>query len=327
MARQLLADPDFGLDINDIDRVTFAMRAAGIPYVWPRAWSIAVRDAGEAEEAASQQFDAWLRTFHDAGERRCGLASESSQGSLSIAVVAADVVADVVSPLPTIARTGQWLTLGVELLEPADDAKVLLQGPTGEPVFVPTNFSGSTVHARFPMARPGPWVVQVMASTETGPRPVAEAAIFVDQEPPQQWASSAAPGESVSPAGLDPAASLFTMLNRARTLEGRKALRRSPELDAVARAHVAAMLNVGHVGHDVGDGSPKRRLEAAGLNLALAGENVVHAADAQRAHRALWASPSHRSNMLHRGFRNVGIGVVLGPDRTVWACELFAALD
>jgi uncharacterized protein YkwD len=162
---------------------------------------------------------------------------------------------------------------------------------------------------------------------ETGPRPVIEAEVFVDEEPPKQLELRPAPGESASAQAGDSTEALYAMLNAARVEVGRKALARDPKLDELAREHATAMLAAGRVGHDVGDGSPKTRLENAGIFTALAGENVAHAADAVRAHRALWASPSHRTNILHRGFRNVGLGVVRGPDNTVWACELFAALD
>jgi uncharacterized protein YkwD len=327
VARQLLAEPGFGLDINDVDRVGFALRAAGAPYVWPRAWSLVVPHSSDEQMLVAERFDGWMRTFNDGGERRCGFASSISPQSSALAVLAVDVLADMVQPLPTQARTGQWLELRVRLLEPATDAKVLLQGPTGEPVFVPATLNAGEVRSRFPLASPGQWLIQVMATMQTGPRPVAEANVFVDQSPPNQPSSTPAPGESAKGLGSDPGEALLLMLNQARVEEGRRPLLRSPQLDQLALEHVRAMLQAGHIGHDLGAGSPKQRMESAGIYPSLAGENVVHAADVPRAHRALWASPSHRSNILHRGFRNVGIGALVGPDRTVWACELFAALD
>jgi uncharacterized protein YkwD len=52
---------------------------------------------------------------------------------------------------------------------------------------------------------------------------------------------------------------------------------------------------------------------------------VAHAADARHAHRTLWASPSHRSNLLESRFDAVGVGSATGSDQTVWVCEVFAA--
>jgi uncharacterized protein YkwD len=68
-------------------------------------------------------------------------------------------------------------------------------------------------------------------------------------------------------------------------------------------------------------------LSRAGLVPRLAGENVVRAADPKRAHRALWASPSHRTNLLHRGFTRWGLGVIVDEAGTLWICELFASKD
>jgi uncharacterized protein YkwD len=75
--------------------------------------------------------------------------------------------------------------------------------------------------------------------------------------------------------------------------------------------------------HDAGDGDLNQRLANAGLEL-RAGENVAHAGSAALAHRALWASPSHRENLLLPDFALVGIGVATDVDGTMWVCELFA---
>jgi uncharacterized protein YkwD len=53
------------------------------------------------------------------------------------------------------------------------------------------------------------------------------------------------------------------------------------------------------------------------------GENVAHALTLERAHRVLWASPSHRGNLLDRRFRDLGVGVARDSDGSVWVCQLF----
>ena len=83
------------------------------------------------------------------------------------------------------------------------------------------------------------------------------------------------------------------------------------------------MMRVRQVGHDVGDGDPKDRLERTGIFLPLVGENVAHAANVVLAHRALWSSPSHRDNLLQPRFDRVGIGVSSDPDGSVWVTQLF----
>ena len=326
VANRLAAHTAFGARPDDLDRITFGLRASGSPYVWPREWRLHDSEHLEAK-AVLGSFERWLESFKDEGERRCGVSVSYTGGQATYAAIVSDVVADLSRPLPTRVRTGQWLELRVKLLREASDAKVVLAGARHEPAFFPASIVHGEVLARFPIKAPGPWLIQVLASMDTGPRPVIDAQVFADMEPPKTLEWQAAPGESASSQGQDLAESLFTMLNAARVEEGRKPLSRDARLDRIANEHALAMLRAGHTGHDVGDGSTRMRLENAGIETALAAENVARAADTARAHRNLWASPSHRSNILHRGFRNVGLGVVRGPDNTVWACELFAALD
>ncbi len=326
VAERLARDSGFGSRPDDLDRLAFALRASGSPYVWPRAWRMPLNRRVSGDELLSH-FENWLQSFDDGGERRCGLATFRAGAGVTYAAVASDVVADLIEPLPTHARTGQWLSLKVKLLREASEAKVIVEGTRDEPAFIPASIVDGHVLARFPVMGPGPWTIQVLATMDTGPRPVIDAEVVADETPPKTLQWQEAPGESASSQGQSPAEALFAMLNAARREEGRKPLERDARLDRLATEHALAMLASGRIGHDVGDGSPKSRLENAGIFASLAGENVAHAADTVRTHRALWASPSHRSNILHRGFRNVGLAVVRGPDKTVWTCELFAALD
>ena len=327
VANRLAQDANFGSRPDDLDRLAFALRASGAPYVWPRAWSLVVPDGEANGTLVASRLQRWLGSFDDGGQRRCGLSSVRGENETTYAAVASDIVADLVKPLPTRVRTGQWLDLEVQLLREASESKVILEGARDEPQAVPASMVDNRVRARFPIPGPGPWLIQVLATMDTGPRPVVEVQVFADQEPPRDLEFLPAPGETSNQSNVEPTESLFLMLNAARLAEGRKALSRDLRLDQLAKEHAMAMLAAGHIGHDVGDGTPKARLENAGIFAALAGENVAHAADVIRTHRALWSSPSHRSNMLHRGFRNVGLSVIRAPDSTVWACELFAALE
>jgi uncharacterized protein YkwD len=84
------------------------------------------------------------------------------------------------------------------------------------------------------------------------------------------------------------------------------------------------MLRARMVGHDVGGGDPAARIKAAGIKAHLAGENVASAGSLEHAHRALWASPSHRGNLLLDKFTRVGVAVVRAPDGMVWVTEMFS---
>jgi uncharacterized protein YkwD len=53
------------------------------------------------------------------------------------------------------------------------------------------------------------------------------------------------------------------------------------------------------------------------------GENVGVAGSIEGAHQAFMNSPSHRANILDRGFNKVGTGVTRGPDGRVWVVHEF----
>lgn len=304
------------------DELAFHLRSAGDPHVWPRAWSIA--GAGLDPEDVGKRVRAWLAPWHTLGTRRCGIARASgADGNAVIAVVAVDALADL-SPLPTTARVGQWLTLDGTMLVPASGAKVVLLGPRGAPKTVPASLSGDRVHSAFAVDQPGGWMVQVLATVSTGPRPVLEATIWAGVTPPATFVSQPAPGESAAQGAKDDDDGMLRMINAARASEALGALTRDPVLDKVAKAHSEEMLKARMVGHDVGTGDPSVRLRAAGVTARVAGENVATASTLENAHRALWASPSHRGNMLLDQFTRVGVAVVRAPDGMVWVTEMFA---
>ena len=147
--------------------------------------------------------------------------------------------------------------------------------------------------------------------------------MHVGVSPPATYRASEAPGDRAGEDAPDALAAIERMINSARASEGLGALRRDRELDGLAEAHAAAMAKARLLGHDTGEGDPAVR--AAGIGVRIVAENVAHAASLPRAHRALWASPSHRDNILFERFDAVGVGVVRDTDGSFWVCELFAA--
>lgn len=306
----------------DVSELSFALRAEGSPYVWPRAWTL---EGGELQSAATvARLRGWLDSFGDGGERRCGLALAEAGERSVLAAVAVDALADL-EPLPIRMRAGSWVDFRARMLVPASDAKVIVAGPQGPPHAVPTELDGQRVRARFRADRPGPFVVQLLADVAGGPRPVLEAALYADHEPPTSFFGDAAPGEPSHPAAEgDLAGALLAMVNGARASAHSAPLTRDAALDVIAQRHAEVMLKARRVAHDAGDGLPTVRVEAAGLNVLAVGENVARALDLVRAHRALWASPAHRENLLQPRFDRIGIGIALDPDGSIWVCEVFA---
>jgi len=312
-----------GLPIPEIDDIELLQRASGEPHPWPRVWTAAVPPA---PEATLRKLDAWLAEQPAPERRRCGVASGvGADGRTVVAVVAIDALADL-APLPIRARTGQWLEVEARMRVHALGGKVIVLGPSGSPRSLPTAFDGVILRARFAADRPGEFAVQVIATVEGGPRPVLEASVFADTEPPSAPGDRTAPGEEAggTPAAGDDDDSIARMLSAARAAAGLRPLVRDRRLDAVARSHARRMATAHDLSHDAGDGGPVDRLHGAGLDALAIGENVAHAQALPLAHRALWASPSHRANLLGGEYDRVGVGVARDERGDAWVTESFA---
>lgn len=311
-----------GADLYGADELGFTLRAAGDPHVWPRAFSI----AGSAfeDDYLKKKLKGWMDGWSTLGVRRCGLSkSAKADGTTVFAVVAVDALADMTS-LPTTARVSQWITLEGKMLIPATAVKVVLLGPRGAPKTVIASLTKDKIKSTFSVDQAGQWLVQVLATVSTGPRPVLEALVFAGTTPPTKFTRATVPGEDAGKEIKDDAEAVLKMLNAARVAEGKPALTRDAALDKLAKTHSDEMAKAKMVGHDVGTGDPAARIKAAGIAAKIAGENVASAANPQSAHRALWASPSHRSNMLASEFARVGVAVVKDAEGRVWVTELFA---
>jgi hypothetical protein len=309
-----------GQAIPEPDEIATAQRATGEPHPWARAWVA----RGRAFDATwLGNLGAWLGPVDPRAQRRCGVASGSApDGAREVAVVVVDALADL-QPLPTRARPGQWLNVEARLWSHANGAAVVVVGPSGPPQTLLSSFDGVTLKARFAPDRPGEFAIQVLADVVGGPRPVLEAIVFAGIEPLREQDRSA-PGEDAAEGVPNDEEALARMIGGARTSVGLAPLARDSGLDVVARDHAIRMSQAHQLAHDVGDGDPTERLRLAGVDPRVSGENVAHAPTLAGAHRALWASPSHRSNLLRREFRLVGVGVVRDTRGEVWVVETFA---
>lgn len=325
VAQRLVLRKTLDLPYLDLDGLTFAQRASGEPHVWPRAWIVSGRAMDH--DSTVKRLTQWRATFHDIGERRCGIASgDAPDGTHVVAAIALDAAADLATALPTRTHVGSWLSVDAKMLVPATGAHVVLVGPGGEPHTITSSFDGTWVRARFAPDGVGAFTVQVVAEVATGPRPVLEAQTFADVEPPQQMPNLSAPGEAAAAGVTDKRVALASMVQSLRRTRGLPVLRRDARLDAVAAAHARRMKAAHTVGHDVGDGDPAERLQNAGLSAREAGENVAHAQTVLLAHRALWQSPSHRANLEHAAYDAFGIAVLDDADGSVWVAEVFARM-
>lgn len=106
--------------------------------------------------------------------------------------------------------------------------------------------------------------------------------------------------------------SLLRSINQARARHGVRPLRVGPALQRAARSHSQAVLRTGNFAH----GDWYQRLRRHGARGRTLGETIAWGVGTDGTADAIvrmWlASPSHRSTLLRRGFRHVGVGVATG---------------
>jgi uncharacterized protein YkwD len=328
VAARLLARRDRDRDPAEAERVVSLLRSNGEPHVRPRLVS--------AEWGVGARNDDAIRTRLSVARRattRCGVAlaraDEKAGESREVFVaVSVDALADLAA-LPVRARTGEWLAFDASIHVPAKSAKLVVLGPRGLPRTVPTALDPASgrVHARFALDHPGAFTVQLLGDLAGGPQPLLEARIFADVPPTNDDENGTpAPGEDADPGQEGVAGQLAQMTAALRRAEGMSALARDDRLDALAREHAAKMLDAGTIAHDVGEGDLVERLSSAGLSASVVGENVARARSAALVHRAFYASPSHRMNLLGAKYTHLGVGVALDGQGVLYACEVFATL-
>ena len=106
--------------------------------------------------------------------------------------------------------------------------------------------------------------------------------------------------------------SLLSVMNEARASNGLRPLRVDLRLEGAARQHSSRMLQVQSLFH----GNFAQRIRRAGVRAPRVGENLAWGSGPLAGARSIvnmWlASPEHRANLLHAGYRTVGVGVRSG---------------
>lgn len=106
---------------------------------------------------------------------------------------------------------------------------------------------------------------------------------------------------------------MLELVNKERASRGLNPLVMDEKLREVARAHSKDMFAKGYFSHKNLEGqSPFDRMDKAGVQYMVAGENLALAPDVEIAHNGLMNSPGHKRNILTPEFRKIGIGVIDG---------------
>ncbi|MFA5891819.1 MAG: CAP domain-containing protein [Actinomycetota bacterium] len=112
-------------------------------------------------------------------------------------------------------------------------------------------------------------------------------------------------------------AGFVTKINTARRASGLRALTAKSDLAAVARRHSADMAKAGTISHN-------KSLMSEVRGWREIGENVGMGPDVETLHEAFMSSSSHRANILGASYNEVGIGVAIADDGTMFVTEVFA---
>ena len=126
--------------------------------------------------------------------------------------------------------------------------------------------------------------------------------------------SLAGAADAASTATLTPPeSSLLTAMNEVRLANGLQPLRADARLERAARAHSSRMLRTGTFAHGAFTARIRRTRRPRDRGSARTSPGA-RAGSAQPAPIVrLWlASPEHRANLLHPGYRIVGVGALRG---------------
>jgi len=108
-------------------------------------------------------------------------------------------------------------------------------------------------------------------------------------------------------------------MNQARKSKGLGTMKLDPELGKVGKKHTTEMIRANSL-HHTSTTKLKRRV----TNWVTLGENVGVGSTVDSLHSAFMNSPSHKANILHGTFNNVGVGVKSSGGR-MWVTVIFEA--
>ena len=118
---------------------------------------------------------------------------------------------------------------------------------------------------------------------------------------------------------------ILAAVNAARRKAGAPLLKANADLDEAAQRHAADMLARNFFAHESPSGTTVReRARAAGYRWRTIGENIAEGQLSVGEVMDTWMrSPGHRSNILDKSFKELGVGLAMGPSggthRVLWA--------
>ena len=169
-----------------------------------------------------------------------------------------------------------------------------------------------------------PSVVQVVATTGTGPEVVAEAWVGNVEDIARDRRSAQLGSRADDEVAPDSVNGVVASLNVQRERLGVKSLRTSKALTRVAEQFLADSLGTAALVHRHGAGLINDRLAAAGVHRRRAGELLARLGRVGDAASRFHASPAHRAVLGDSVFHQVGVATAPGPDGLAWIVVVLA---
>jgi uncharacterized protein YkwD len=228
-------------------------------------------------------------------------------------------------PFPRVVPVGGAAVLEGELVTGLAEPRLFVTAPDGS-VRERTISGTRRFRAELRFGAPGRWLVEVVGRGLNGPEVIALLAVSAGEQPEPAASSAAIEPDPEDPA--DAEALVLLAINSTRQRHALAPLAWSAPLQALARAHSAAMLRQGLLAHVLpGSGDLADRLRRARLPFRKALENLAKGQTALSAHEATEESPAHRENLLSAGPTLAGVGIARatlpGGGPVVYLTEVF----
>jgi len=209
-------------------------------------------------------------------------------------------------PFPRTAKPRSAHQLCGQLVEPFRSADVFVTRPDGQVDKIPLALKDARFCAKLELPSTGHYSIEVVGSGSQGPE--VAAIFFVNAGTSQAREERAAFSEPRSLA--EARSAILARINALRKAHALRPVELDEVLNSVAQAYSERMSSQNFFAHVAPDGSDlRKRLQSAGYDYQVAGENLGLATGALAAHFSIEQSPGHLRNLIDGRHARLGIGV------------------
>lgn len=271
---------------------------------------------GGEKEIREHARDSIVQTMKVYPIARVGVGIVRERDLLYVSVALQERHLELLTPVPRRLPKGGQVVLAARIEGAFRDPLLVITGPDGVVQEERAPLRAGVLTGAVRCRKNGRHQVEILASDKGGPAVLANFPVHCGVEPPKLAPRAA----GVLPQVTTPEAAereMLALINHDRARHNLAPVVADPRLAEVARAHSRDMAEHDHVSHvSPRTGTTMDRVLRAGLRPALVMENVGRGYSAEEAETGFLASPGHRSNILDRRVRRVGVGIVFGAPVT-----------